>query len=73
MCADAEQYLWEQASAWGSGEDVQRRVRAVGRAWARDPQSRKGLQDLLEVLCVREAAPRALEWLREGAQDPSGS
>lgn len=66
MVADAEDYLWEQASSWGSDESAQRRVSAVGRRWAGDATAHTGLRRLLEELLAREGAPRGLEWLVEG-------
>jgi hypothetical protein len=67
MCADAEPYLWTNASRWGSGSAAHERVRAVGRRWAQeDALARAALRTLLAELRARPAAPEALTWLEEG-------
>jgi hypothetical protein len=60
--ADAREYLRARASAWGRGEDVERRVRAVGQRFG------SSALPYLEAWSAEPDAPRALRWLAEGAR-----
>lgn len=66
MGADAEEYLWRMANAWGDGPEVRARVREVGRRWA-SASGRDVVLALLEELAGLPAAPESLSWLVEGA------
>lgn len=68
MCADADEYLWEKAAAWGTGSDARERIAAVGRRWAQDLTARVALLELVEELLERDGAPASLRWLAEGAR-----
>lgn len=71
MCADAEDYFWDQAPRWGVDAEARRRVREVGLRWAEDALARAALRDILDRLLAREEAPVALGWLRSGVAGDS--
>jgi len=60
--ADAREYLIAHAPTWGTGEDVERRVRAVGQRFG------GSALPYLEAWSTEPGAPRALRWLAEGAR-----
>jgi len=69
MCAEAEEYLWARAGAWGTGAAARARVAAVGRGWAEaDALAAAELPGLLEGLLARADAPPGLRWLLEGVR-----
>jgi hypothetical protein len=69
MCADAEEYLWSRAPAWGGDERARERVRGVARRWVEDDAlARPALKALLAELRARPGAPLALAWLEEGVR-----
>lgn len=70
-CADAREYLWDRAADWGTGEDAQRRLHAIGRGWMLRGGTASGeILALLEELAARPGAPAGLTWLMEGARGP---
>lgn len=60
--ADAREYLRARAPAWGSGAEVEQRVRAVGQRFG------SSASPYLEQWSAEPEAPRALRWLAEGAR-----
>jgi len=68
MCADAEDYLWKHAGAWGVSQLARQRIRAVGSRWANDRFAREQLGAMLQRLVLREGAAPALGWLAAGVE-----
>jgi hypothetical protein len=68
MCADAETYLQEKASEWGSGSRDEARIHAVGRRWA-VTSGREVVTLFLDELAERPGAPEQLQWLAAGGHE----
>ena len=59
---EASDYLWDQSVHWGTGEEVRRRLIAVGRRFGDEAL------DLLTELCARADSSPNLKWLLKGAR-----
>jgi hypothetical protein len=66
MVADAEDYLWRQASLLEVAPNAEARLTTLGRRWA--SVSGPEVVATLDALARRPGAPRSIRWLLEGAR-----